>query len=176
MTVFETLPACFTLAGAVLLVVAAVRRGDLTSVVRAHDLLPAFLVRLAPLFGPAEGLAGAAVLAGWLTGEVRLLRFAAAIVALWYLALAAYLVVLLRRRGGVPCGCLDETSPVSPAKVGRAVLLALATAPLVAGWPPVPAETGTRLLSCGLAAFVAGFVIIAGKVADLRGTSAAHGQ
>ncbi|MDF2706715.1 MAG: hypothetical protein K0R62_2367 [Nonomuraea muscovyensis] len=176
MTVFETLPACFTLAGAVLLVVAAVRRGDLTSVVRAHDLLPAFLVRLAPLFGPAEGLAGVAVLAGWLTGEVRLLRFAAAIVALWYLALAAYLVVLLRRRGGVPCGCLDETSPVSPAKVGRAVLLALATAPLVAEWPPVPAETGTRLLSCGLAAFVAGFVIIAGKVADLRGTSAAHGQ
>lgn len=176
MTVSDTLPACFALAGSVLLVIAAVRRRDLTSVIRTHDLLPAFLVRLAPLFGPAEGLAGAAVLAGWLTGEVGLLRFAAAAVALWYLALAVYLAVLLRRRGGVPCGCLDETSPVSPAKVGRAVLLALATSPLVAGWPPVPAGTGARLLACGLAAFVAGFVIIAGTLADLRGTSAAHGQ
>ncbi|TMR92460.1 MauE/DoxX family redox-associated membrane protein [Nonomuraea basaltis] len=176
MTVFDMLPACFALAGAVLLVVAAVRRGNLTAVIKAHDLLPAFLVRLAPLAGPAEGLAGAAVLAGWLSGEARLLRFAAAAVALWYLALAAYLAVLLRRRGRVPCGCLDETSPASAAKVGRSLLLALATAPLVAGWPPVPAETGARLLACGLGAFVAGFLIIAGKVADLRGTSAAHGQ
>jgi hypothetical protein len=61
-------------------------------------------------------------------------------------------------------------------KVGRAVLLALATAPFVAGWPPVPAEMGARLLACGLAAFTAGLLIIAGKVADLQGTSAARGQ
>ncbi|GLW98865.1 MauE/DoxX family redox-associated membrane protein [Microtetraspora sp. NBRC 16547] len=176
MTIFDTLPACFALAGAVLLVVAAVRRGSLTEVIKAHDLLPVFLVRLAPLVGPAEGLTGAAVLAGWLAGEARLLRFAAAAVALWYLALAAYLAVLLRRRGRVPCGCLDETSPASPVKVGRAVLLALATAPLVAEWPPVPAEMGARLLACGLAIFVAGFLIVADKVADLQGTSAAHGQ
>ncbi|MGI5284918.1 MauE/DoxX family redox-associated membrane protein [Nonomuraea polychroma] len=176
MTVFDMLPACFALAGAVLLVVAAVRRGGLTSVIKAHDLLPVSLVRLAPLAGPAEGLAGSAVLACWLAGETRLLRFAAAGVALWYLALAAYLAVLLRRRGRVPCGCLDETSPVSAVKVGRAVLLALATAPLIAAWPPVPAETGARLLACGLAAFTAGVLIVAGKAADLRGTSVAHGQ
>ncbi|MET8001606.1 MauE/DoxX family redox-associated membrane protein [Nonomuraea glycinis] len=177
MTIFDTLPACFALAGAVLLVIAAVRRrGDLTKVIRAHDLLPSFLVRLTPLAGPAEGLAGAAVLAGWLAGEARLVRFAAAAVALWYLALAAYLAVLLRRRGRVPCGCLNETSPASPVKVGRAVLLAVATAPLVAGWPPVPAEMGARLLVCGLATVVAGFLIVADKVADLQGTSAAHGR
>ncbi|WP_188196373.1 MauE/DoxX family redox-associated membrane protein [Nonomuraea sp. SYSU D8015] len=176
MTVFDMLPACFALAGAVLLVVAAVRRGDLTAAIKAHDLLPARLVRLAPLAGPAEGLAGAAVLACWLIAETRLLRFAAAAVALWYLALAVYLAVLLRRRGKVPCGCLDETSPASAVKVGRAVLLALATAPLVAGWPPVPAETSARLLACGLAAFTAGFLIVAGTLADLQGTSAAHGQ
>ncbi|MGW0809237.1 MauE/DoxX family redox-associated membrane protein [Nonomuraea sp. NPDC002799] len=177
MSVYDTLPACFALAGAVLLVVAAVRRrGNLNAVVKAHGLLPGFLVRLTPLIGPAEGLAGAAVLAGWVTGEAGLLRFAAAAVALWYLALAVYLAVLLRRRGRVPCGCLDETSPVSAVKVGRAVLLALATAPVVGGWPPVPAELGVRLLACGLAAFAAGFLIIAGMVADLRGTSAAHGR
>jgi hypothetical protein len=176
MTVFDMLPACLALTGAVLLVVAAVRRGDLATVIRAHDLLPVFLVRLAPMAGPAEGLAGAAALAGWLAGEARLLRFAAAAVALWYLALAGYLAVLLRRRGRVPCGCLDDTSPASALKVGRAVLLALATAPLVAGWPPVPAEPGARLLACGLAAVMAGFLIVAGKVADLRGTFAAHGR
>ncbi|WP_049556346.1 MauE/DoxX family redox-associated membrane protein [Nonomuraea sp. SBT364] len=177
MTVYDTLPACFALTGAVLLVVAAVsRRGDLTAVIEAHGLLPAFSVRLAPLIGPAEGLAGAAVLAGWVSGEAVLLRFAAFAVALWYLALAGYLAVLLRRKGRVPCGCLDETSPASPVKVGRAVLLALATAPLTAGWPPIPAETGARLAACGLAAFMAGFLVVAGKVADLRGTSAVHGQ
>jgi hypothetical protein len=145
-------------------------------VIRAHGLLPAFSVRLAPLIGPAEGVAGTAVLAGWVSGATVLSRFAAAAVALWYLALAGYLAVLLRRRGRVPCGCLDETSPVSPVKVGRAVLLALATAPLAAGWPPIPAEMGERLIACGLAAFTAGFLIVAGKVADLRGTSAVHGQ
>ncbi|GAA4972362.1 hypothetical protein HD597_007098 [Nonomuraea thailandensis] len=177
MTILDTLAACFALAGAVLLVVAAVRRrGDLTRVIRSHGLLPSFLVRLTPLIGPAEGLAGAAVLAGWATGEARLLRPAAAAVALWYVALAGYLAVLLRRRGGVPCGCLDGTSPVSAAKVGRAALLALATAPLVAGWPPVPAEPGARLVACGLAGFAAAFVIVAGKVADLHGTSTAHGR
>lgn len=172
----DTLPACFALAGAALLVIAALRRGDLTRVIRAHDLLPGFLLRLAPLAGPAEGLAGAAVLAGWLVGEARLVRFAAAAVALWYLALAVYLAVLLRRRGRVPCGCLDDTSPASPAKVGRAVLLASATAPLVADWPPVPAETGVRLLACGLAAFVAGLLIVADKVAEVRRTFAASGR
>ncbi|MEV0999495.1 MauE/DoxX family redox-associated membrane protein [Nonomuraea sp. NPDC050202] len=177
MTISDTLPACFALAGAVLLVAAAVRRrGDLTRVIKAHGLLPPFLMRLTPLIGPAEGLAGAAVLAGWVTGEARLLRLAAAAVALWYLALTVYLAVLLRRRGGVPCGCLDGTSPVSAAKVGRAALLALATAPLVAGWPPVPAELSARLLACGLAAFTAGFVVVAGKVADLHGTSATPGR
>ncbi|SDK08988.1 hypothetical protein SAMN05421874_10585 [Nonomuraea maritima] len=176
MTVFDTLPACFALTGAVLLVIAALRRGDLTKMIRDHDLLPRFLLRLAPLAGPAEGLAGAAVLAGWLLGEARLLRFAAAAVALWYLALAVYLAVLLRRRGRVPCGCLDETSPVSPTKVGRAALLALATAPLAMGWPPVPAETGTRLLACGLAAFVAGLLIVADKMADVRRTFSALGR
>ncbi|UBU16251.1 MauE/DoxX family redox-associated membrane protein [Nonomuraea gerenzanensis] len=173
----DTLPACFALAGAVLLVAAAARRpGGVTAAVMAHNLLPRFLVRLAPLIGPAEGLAGAAVLACWMTGAAGPLRLAAAAVALWYVALAVYLAVLLRRRGRVPCGCLDDTSLASPAKVGRAVLLALATAPLVAGWPPIPDEPGVRLLACGLAAFTAGIVIVAGKVADLAGTSAAPGR
>ncbi|MEU4405958.1 MauE/DoxX family redox-associated membrane protein [Streptosporangium sp. NPDC023963] len=177
MSIYDTLPACFALAGSVLLVVAAVRRrGNLAVVIKAHGLLPVTLVRFAPLIGPAEGLAGAAVLAGWVTGAAGLLRLAAAAVALWYLALAVYLAVLLRRRGGVPCGCLDETSPASAVKVARAVLLALATAPFVAGWPPIPAEMIARLLVCGLAAFTAGFLIIVDKVADLQGTSTAHGQ
>ncbi|MGA4993748.1 MauE/DoxX family redox-associated membrane protein [Nonomuraea bangladeshensis] len=176
MTTDDLLPACLALAGAVLLVVAAVRRRrGMNAVLTAHNLLPAFVVRLAPLIGPAEGLAGAAVLAAWVTGAAGPLRLAAAAVALWYLALAGYLAVLLRRRGRVPCGCLDDTSPVSAVKIGRAVLLTLATAPLVAGWPPVPEDVGTRLLACGLAAVVAGFLIVADKVADLAGTSAAHG-
>lgn len=165
------LTATFGLAAALLLLLAASRRaagaGGLTEVVRQHGLLPERLVRLAPLGTALEAVAGLAVIAGWLAGLTGVLSVAAAGVAGWYLLLAVYLAVLLRRRGPVPCGCLDDKSPVSRLKVARAGLLAAAAAVLASGLQAAPSSVAVRLLYVGLGAFVVVLLTTTDKVADL---------
>ncbi|MEV8372843.1 MauE/DoxX family redox-associated membrane protein [Kribbella sp. NPDC056861] len=162
--------ATFGLAAALLLLLAASRRatgsGGLTEVVRQHGLLPDRLARQAPLGTALEAVAGLAVIVAWLAGLSGVLRIAAAVVAGWYLLLAIYLAVLLRKRGPVPCGCLDDKSPVSRLKVGRAGLLAVASVVLAAGLE-APSGLGFRLLYVVLGGFVVLLLTTTDQVAEL---------
>lgn len=167
----DALIACFGLAGALLLLLAASRRasgGDgLTEVVRQHGLLPDRLARYARLGTVFEAVIGALLIVGWLSGSGWLIQLAATAVATWFLFLAVYLAVLLRRRGRVPCGCLDDKSPVTPVKVIRAMLLAATAALLAAGLPALPTAPAVRLLYVAAAGFIVLLLITVDRVAEL---------
>lgn len=164
------LVADLALAGAVLLVVAGLRRrarGD--AILRGHGLLPPWVIRRAVA---AEPLIGAAAVLTWVAGGRAWYVWGPA--AVWHAALAAYLTVLLRVRGRVPCGCLDEVSRVSPVKIAFGALLAAASAAACA--VPPPQEPVTRLLHVAPAAFAALLVVVATRLAELTGTSGGRGQ
>ncbi|MFC6087071.1 MauE/DoxX family redox-associated membrane protein [Sphaerisporangium aureirubrum] len=161
-----TLLTDLALAGAVLLVVAGVRhlaRGDRT--LRGHGLLPPWMIRVAVLADPLIGLAA---ITAWLAGDQTVTRYAWLAAATWHAALAAYLTVLLRERGRVPCGCLDTTTLVSPLKIAITVAFFAATAAASPLHPPP--DLLTRLLHLPLAAFAALLTTVATKTAALTGT------
>jgi hypothetical protein len=159
------------LAGAMLLVVAGVRHlGHGIGVIKAHALLPGWLVRHATRVEPIIGLA---LIVSWATGAETAIRCASASAAVWHLLLAGYLAVLLRTRGRVPCGCLDDTTSVSGAKVVIGVLLAAASAALAMGAAPPPEDMIDRLVHLPLASFAAALAVMVGSAADLLGTSGA---
>lgn len=167
----DALIACFGLAGALLLLLAASRRASgskgLTEVVRQHGLLPDRLARRAMAGTVFEAVIGSALIVGWLSGGGWLMRLAATAVATWFLFLAVYLAVLLRRRGRVPCGCLDDKSPVNSVKVIRAMLLAATAALLAAGLPALPPELAVRLLYVAAGGFIVILLITVDRVAEL---------
>ena len=167
----DALIASFGLAGALLLLLAASRRASgsegLTEVVRQHGLLPDRLARHARVGTLFEAVIGSALIVGWLSGGGLLLRLAATAVAAWFLFLAIYLAVLLNRRGRVPCGCLDDKSPVTPVKVIRAMLLAATAALLATGLPAYPAELALRLLCVAAGGFIVVLLITVDRVTEL---------
>ncbi|HET6295867.1 MAG TPA: MauE/DoxX family redox-associated membrane protein [Kribbella sp.] len=167
----DALIASFTLAGALLLLLAASRRTSgnegLTEVVRQHGLLPDRLARHAIAGTAFEAVIGSALIIGWLSGEGWLTRLAATAVATWFLFLAVYLAALLRRRGRVPCGCLDDKSPVNPIKIIRATLLAATAALLAAGLPALPSELAVRLLYVATGGFIVVLLITIDRVTEL---------
>jgi len=169
--VIDALIASFGLAGALLLLLAASRRASgnegLTEVVRQHGLLPDYLARHAIAGTTFEAVIGSALVIGWLSGSNWLIRVAATAVAAWFLFLAVYLAVLLRRRGRVPCGCLDDKSPVTPVKVIRALLLAATAALLASGLPAYPAELALRLLCVVAGGFIVVLLITVDRLAEL---------
>ena len=167
----DALIASSALAGALLLLLAASRRTSgshgLTEVVRQHRLLPDRLTRHAAAGTAFEAVIGSALIIGWLSGGGWLTRLAATAVATWFLVLAIYLTLLLHRRGRVPCGCLDDKSPVTPVKVIRALLLATTTALLAAGLPTHPTELPLRLLYIAAGGFIVILLITIDRVTEL---------
>jgi hypothetical protein len=147
----------------------------LTEVVRQHGLLPDRLARHAVVGAVFEAVIGSALIVGWLSGSGWMLRLAAGAVATWFLFLAIYLAVLLRRRGRVPCGCLDDKSPVNPVKIIRAMLLAATAAPLAAGLVALPPELASRFLSVVAGGFVVVLLITLDRVTELAETPRALG-
>jgi hypothetical protein len=159
------------LGGAVLLVVAGVRHlGRGIGVIEAHALLPGWLVRHATRLEPIIGLA---LIVSWAAGAETAVRAASALAAVWHLLLAGYLAALLRTRGRVPCGCLDDTTRVSGVKVGIGVLLGASSAALSMGVVLPPGDMAHRLVDLPLAAFAAALAVMVGSAADLLGTSRA---
>ncbi|WP_062428499.1 MauE/DoxX family redox-associated membrane protein [Herbidospora daliensis] len=152
------------LAGALLLVAAAfLGAGEVT---RAHGLLPAWALRAAAVAGPVLGVA---VVACWLGGDPG--RYVWAAAAVWHALLAGYLLILLRARGRVPCGCLDAVTPVSPAKAGLGAGWAVASAAMAAGAAPVPETVTVRLLHLALAGFAALLAVVAASVLAVSSSS-----
>ncbi|TKK77213.1 hypothetical protein FDA94_38215 [Herbidospora galbida] len=152
------------LAGALLLVAAAFLRAE--EVTRGHGLLPSWVIRAA---GVAEPVLGVAVLALWVWGDPGRPVWAAA--AVWHAALAGYLLILLRVRGRVPCGCLDAVTPVSPAKAGVGVVWAAASAVMATGVVPLPETAPVRLLHLALAGFAALLAVVAASVLSVSSSS-----
>nr|WP_062343105.1 MauE/DoxX family redox-associated membrane protein [Herbidospora sakaeratensis] len=148
------------LAGALLLV-AAVFLGA-PEVTRGHGLLPSWAIRAAAVAGPVLGVA---VVACWLGGVPG--RYVWAAAAGWHAALAGYLLILLRVRGRVPCGCLDAVTPVSPAKAGIGIGWAAASAVMAAGAVAPPETVTVRLLHLALAGFAALLAVVAASVLSM---------
>ncbi|WP_440082472.1 MauE/DoxX family redox-associated membrane protein [Streptosporangium sp. LJ11] len=148
------------LAGALLLVMAGFVRED--DVTRGHGLLPAWMIRAA---GLAEPVVGVAVIAAWVVGDPGRHVWGAA--AVWHTALAGYLVVLLRARGRVPCGCLDGVSPVSPLKIVIGGLWAAASAMMAAGTVSLPEDVAVRLMHLAVAGFVTLLAVVAASVSSV---------
>ncbi|MDP4502993.1 MauE/DoxX family redox-associated membrane protein [Nonomuraea turcica] len=161
--VLNALCAGLALAGAMLLLYASLRRltggGSLTRTVAAHGILPPASARLAE---PIELVVGLSMCVSWLAGWLP--PFLAG--AVWYAFLAGYLALVLRKKGRVPCGCLDEESPVTPAKIGRAAVIAVACV-AVAGSAPPP-DLGLRLVHLPVALFVAALLVLLDRVLALR--------
>ncbi|MDX6235541.1 MAG: hypothetical protein QOG10_356 [Kribbellaceae bacterium] len=176
----DALIACFGLAGALLLLLAASRRASgsegLAEVVRQHGLLPDRLARHAAVGTLFEAVIGSALIVGWLSGRGWLIQLAATAVATWFLFLAVYLAVLLHRRGRVPCGCLDDKSPVTPVKIIRAGVLAAAAAMLASGLPALPPELAARLLYVAAGGFIVVLLITVDRVAELVDAPPATGS
>ncbi|GLX99059.1 MauE/DoxX family redox-associated membrane protein [Herbidospora sp. NBRC 101105] len=152
------------LAGALLLVAAVFLRSE--EVTRAHGLLPAWAIRAAGLIEPVLGVA---VVGVWLWGHPGRHVWLAA--AVWHTALAGYLLVLLRVRGRVPCGCLDAVTPVSPVKAGVGAVWAAASAVMATGTVPLPETAPVRLLHLALAGFAALLAVVAASVSSVSSSS-----
>ncbi|MEU7894084.1 MauE/DoxX family redox-associated membrane protein [Nonomuraea sp. NPDC049152] len=165
----------FVLAGALLLLVATWQRvatgSSLRRVVTGHGLLPRRVAGLVVVAEAVEPIAGLALVAGWLAGRGVLLSVASGIVAAWFAGLVGYLWVLMRKRGPVPCGCLDDTSPVSAAKIGRAAMIAAAGTVVASGLAVPAAEPLLRAVDLALGAFVAVAMVVTDRVFDVSGTS-----
>ncbi|MFF5213467.1 MauE/DoxX family redox-associated membrane protein [Streptosporangium sp. NPDC000396] len=164
------------LAGAALLVYAPVRRRrtgapGLGETLSHHALIPAALRGYAAWAEGAEGLIGVVVLAGWTLGSEPLLRSGGAAMAALYALFAVYLAVLLRRRGRVPCGCLDASGTVTGVSIARAVFLCAAGTLVALGTFTPVAGLLPRLAHLPAGVFVAALLVIAGKIAELPGTS-----
>lgn len=141
------------LAGALLLVAAGFLRAE--EVTRRHGLLPFWVIRAA---GLAEPVLGVAVIAIWAGGAPG--RAVWALAAGWHAALTGYLLILLRVRGRVPCGCLDAVTPVSPAKVVIGAVWTAASAVMAVGAVPLPETVLDRLPHLALAGFTALLAVV----------------
>ena len=151
------------LAGDVLLAVAALRGlarpGSLRATLRQHQLLPPALrgVMAVRAFEAALLAIGSfGMLANLLAGPT-INRPANAATAAVYAAFVAYLSVLWRRRGAVPCGCLDGFERVGSASVGRDAVISVAA--LVLTVRPPELSPGPRWLALAAAAFVAALAL-----------------
>lgn len=165
MSVPEIVLADLGLAGAVLLLVAAVRRwtggaARLPEALARHRVLPGTLARAGRLAEAAEAAAGTAVVVAWLAGWPAALRSGAAGMCVLYALFALYLTAVLRRNGRVPCLCLDRDTTVSGATITRAVALAVAAGALALGLAPPPDAFTDRLAHLPGAALLALLLIV----------------
>ncbi|MFE3453035.1 MauE/DoxX family redox-associated membrane protein [Nonomuraea sp. NPDC059194] len=171
----EGMLAALALPGALLLLYAATRRlvrgPRLAGVLRAHRLLPSWLVRQAMWLEAAEALAGAVTAGAWLAGSdpvfAPVFAAGAAVTAALQAGFAGYLVVLLRRRGRVPCGCLDDSGLASPASAARGLVLALAAVPAALGLAVPPAWLGERAALLAGGVLVGLVVVVVAQMVDL---------
>jgi Methylamine utilisation protein MauE len=169
-----TLLVFIALAGQMLMSVAAVRRlvsrDSLRDTIATHALLPP-LLRGSPLAGVLE----LGQLAVGIAGVTAVLSGGAASSTLWtascmaagglFVAFTVYLMLLLRTRGRVSCGCLSRHDRVGVASILRAAAFAVATAvAAVTGVPDL--SVPSRLLALGVAALITGFAIHLVALAD----------
>ena len=170
MSVFELILANVALAGAALLLIAAVRRRTgaavhLSEALARHRVVPGALSGLAWLMEVAEVAVGVTVLVGWLVAWPVGVRAGAAGMVLLYALFAVYLTAVLRRNGRVPCLCLDRDTTVSGASIGRAVLLSLASGALALGLVAPPDGLVARLAFLPGTALVAFLLVVLTEVA-----------
>jgi hypothetical protein len=159
------------LAGHLLLVAAVVQRlvtrVPLRRTLERHGLLPPGLRRAAVPAGIeavalATGLAGTAA---FLAGGRAVWVWACLAAAVQYAGFSAYLVVLLRRRGAVSCGCFGERGRTGAPAIVRSTGLAV-TAGLAAALSPAGLTAPERLGALAAAAVVAGFAVYLVAVLD----------
>ncbi|MFD1939571.1 MULTISPECIES: MauE/DoxX family redox-associated membrane protein [Nonomuraea] len=167
----EGMLAALALPGALLLLYAAARRlvrgPRLAGVLRAHRLLPPRLVRHALWMEAAEAAAGAVAGVAWLAGAAPVFTAGAAVTGALQAAFAGYLAVLLRERGRVPCGCLDDHALASPASVGRGLVLASGALPAALGLAAPPAAPGERVVLLAGSVLVVLILVVAAQTIDL---------
>lgn len=134
-----------TLAGAVLLLVAgaldSLDRPRLAATLARQRLLgPRGRRVVGAALGPAQLAVGVVVLALWVGGAPGF-RESCAVPTALYAGFAAYLLVLVRRRPGAPCGCLGGDTPAGVQAIGRAALFAACSAGSAMNWPPAAGAT-----------------------------------
>jgi hypothetical protein len=153
--------AATALAGHLLLVFSVLRRAvsgpTLRAVLATHGVLPSWVrAQVIEVVQLAVGIAGVVAIPVLGPPVTRLAGLAGGVV---YACFAAYLVVLLRTRGRVACGCFGGSEPVGVPAIARAVLLAAAC--LGFGAVGGEADLATRLALVPIAAVIAGGLVFA---------------
>ncbi|MDI6103052.1 hypothetical protein QLQ12_31000 [Actinoplanes sp. NEAU-A12] len=165
MSLPEIVLADLGLAGAALLLIAAVRRWTgaavrLPEALARHRVLPGAAAGFGWFAEVAEVVAGATVVVAWLAGWPAGMRAGSAGMSVMYALFAVYLTAVLRRNGRVPCLCLDRDTTVSGATIMRAVALSLASSALALGLAAPPHTLLDRLVHLPGAALVALLLVV----------------